>query len=180
MLVKDLGYYKKLHYNVIIEKQEYQGESWYIAYAEELGKYACYGRGNSEAEALKSFNEEKELFIEYLFNEGKNIPEPKDREKSKFSGIFNVRTSSIIHSKLVNQAKELNISLNLYLNQILATAVERKHVEMQVIDKLTEISEKIDKYHFVITELMDFKDNDFQAKYGWDAKYSGLKYLQTA
>jgi len=65
---KDLKYYKALDYNIIIEKEVEDGESWFIAYANELGKFACYGRGETQTEALNSFIEEKNAFIEFLFS----------------------------------------------------------------------------------------------------------------
>ena len=75
---KDLKYYKYLTYNIIVEKQEIDGETWFIAFTNELGKFACYGRGETQIEALNSFMVEKDVFIEYLFSEGKEIPEPKN------------------------------------------------------------------------------------------------------
>ena len=75
---KDLKYYKYLTYNIIFEKQEIDGETWFIAFTNELGKFACYGRGETQIEALNSFMVEKDVFIEYLFSEGKEIPEPKN------------------------------------------------------------------------------------------------------
>ena len=73
---KNLDYYKGLVYTVIVEKQEMDGKCWFIAYTNELGKYACYGRGENQVESLNSFLEEKDGFIDYLFKEGKSIPEP--------------------------------------------------------------------------------------------------------
>jgi predicted HicB family RNase H-like nuclease len=180
MSKKDLNYYKSLQYNVIVEKQEFENEIWYIAYANELGKFACYGRGNTEIEALKCFLEEKENFIEFLFNSKKTIPEPRINENDRFSGTFNVRTSSIIHSELVNQAKELNISLNLYLNQILSRATENKRIDMLLDDKLKEISNKIDNHHFEITKQMKYQNDSLFTRLKWRAEYSKDQYLQTA
>jgi len=179
MSKKDLSYYKKLKYNIIIEEEKFEDEVWFIAYSNELGKYACYGKGDTEVEALQNFIEEKNDFIEYLFTNNKSIPEPETKSERNFSGVFNVRTSSIIHYKLVNQAKDLNISLNLYLNQILAAAVERKQNELIIEEKLFEISRKIDKHHFEITKQMKYQ-NESLSKLKWDAKYSGELYLKTA
>ena len=128
---KPLKYYKNLDYNIIIEKQMEDDEQWYIAFTNELGKLACYGRGDTQAEALASFFQEKDAFIEHLFSEGKHIPLPEPHAQ-KFSGVFNVRTSPTIHANLVTQAKQQGISLNLYLNQILAGAVERKAMQFKV------------------------------------------------
>lgn len=176
---KDLKYYKDLAYNIVVEKQEIDGEIWYIAFANELGKFACYGRGDTQLEAINSFLEEKEVFIEYLFNEGKNIPEPKIDDSEKFSGFFNVRTSSIIHSNLVFQAKELNISLNLYINQILSAAVESNRLENVIMNKLGEICGKIDFHHYEVTRQLRFQDESLKNKLVWTAEY-GNPYLEVA
>jgi uncharacterized UPF0146 family protein len=180
MLKKDLIYYKSLKYKIIIEEQKFEDETWFIAYTNELGKYACYGKGNSEIEALNSFVKEKDAFIEYLFNNNKDIPEPEINTEKAYSGVFNVRTSSIIHAKLVNQAKELNISLNLYLNQILAAAVENKKIEFYLNEKFSEIYRKIDKHHFEITKQMKYQNDNLFSKLKWNAKYSEEKYLKIA
>ena len=181
MSKKDLQYYKALDYNIIIEKQEMDNESWFIAYTNELGKFSCYGQGITQIEALKDFHKEKDDFIEYLFNESKIIPEPKKEESYNFSGIFNVRTSSIIHANLVNQAKDLNISLNLYLNQILASAVERKTVECEIMNKLSEITSQLSSHHHEVTKQLHYKGIKWPNYSDWDAKYFfDSPYLKTA
>lgn len=176
---KDLQYYKELEYNVIIEKQKVEAESWYIAYSNELGKFACYGQGDSQIEALNNFLEEKNFFIEYLFNEGKPIPEPSNEEPTKFSGIFNVRTSSIIHGNLVKQSKELDISLNLYINQILSASIEKKEGENPVMNKLSELCSKLDAHHFEVTKQLSYQREKLSTSYQWAAEYCG-PYLKTA
>lgn len=179
MSKNDLQYYMNLEYNIILERIESEGEGYYIAYSNELGKYACYGRGESHSEALNSFIEEKQTFIEYLFNEGAEIPEPVNKSDEKYSGVFNVRTSSIIHSSLVTQAKELDISLNLYLNQILAAAIEEKSNEKVILNKLAEICGKIDSHHFEVTKQLKYQNDSIKGHYEWSAEYCG-PYLKTA
>ncbi len=178
MPYKDLKYYKNLEYNIIIEKQELDGEIWFIAYANELGKYACYGRGENQVEALNNFLKVKEEFIEYLFNEGFDIPEPVKEETEKFSGVFNVRTSPVIHANLVYQAKKMDISLNLYINQILAAAVEKKKIENEVMNKLTEIYSKLETHHFEVTKQLKYQKENLSGKHRW-TEYEG-SYLKIA
>jgi predicted HicB family RNase H-like nuclease len=169
---KDLKYYKALDYNIIIEKEVEDGESWFIAYARELGKFACYGRGETQAEALKSFIEEKNAFIEFLFNAGKFIPAPKQEEAERFRGVFNVRTSPAIHANLVNQAKEMDISLNLYLNQIITAAVEKKSTENVLMNKLFEICNKLEKHHYEVTNQLRYQKATLQYPNDWVMDYS--------
>jgi predicted RNase H-like HicB family nuclease len=77
MLKKDLAYYKSLQYKIIVEQEQADEETWYIAYTNELGKFACYGKGKTGADALASFEEEKNVFMGFLFENGKSIPEPE-------------------------------------------------------------------------------------------------------
>jgi predicted HicB family RNase H-like nuclease len=179
MLNKDLNYYKSLNYNIIIEKLEVDNESWYIAFTSEFGKFACYGRGDTQVEALNSVLEEKDAFIEYLFNSGKPIPEPHKEEVEKFSGFFNVRTSSIIHANLVHQAKELDISLNLYVNQLLAAAIENHKSENVIMNKLSELCGQLEKHHFEVTKQLKYQTDPLSGTIKWSAEYHGL-YLKSA
>jgi predicted HicB family RNase H-like nuclease len=179
MFVKDLNYFNSLNYNIIIEKQEDNGAHWYIAYTNELGKFACYGRGETPADAIDSFEEEKAVFIEYLFSEGKTIPEPQIPEIEKFSGFFNVRTSPVIHAKLVKQSKDMDISLNLYLNQILSAAVEQHKGENLIMNKLSELCGQLEKHHFEVTKQLNYQKDKLSGVKSWSADFHG-PYLKTA
>jgi len=173
MKSNDLNYYKQLNYSIVIENQTVDDETWFIAYCKEFGKFACYGRGDSQVEALHSFVEEKNAFLEYLFNESMSIPEPINEDSGKFSGIFNVRTSPILHASLVSQAKDMNISLNLYLNQIIAAAVERRALEDKIMDKLQCISTKLEEHHYEVTNQLRYKINKPQIGHDWQGEYCG-------
>ena len=120
MLDKSLQYYKSINYNIIIKREELDGEIRFVAYCSELGINACHGIGNTETEAIESFKLEKDYFIEYLYNAGIEIPIPQDDEINSFSGTFTVRTSPWLHYRLVNQSKIQGVSLNSYLNQVLS------------------------------------------------------------
>jgi antitoxin HicB len=179
MLIKDLNYYKSLDYNIIIEKKKEKGEHWYVAYTNELGKFACYGQGETASEAITSFYEEKDIFIEYLFNEGENIPEPSTSESEKYSGVFNVRTSPVIHAKLVQQSKDMDISLNLYLNQLLSSAVDQHKNENQIMNKLSELCGQLEKHHFEVTKQLNYQKSKLADVHPWQAEYREL-YILTA
>lgn len=159
MSTHKLEYYKNLHYNIIVEKQadEETEEFSFMAYAEELGKMSCYGVGDTEIEALESFKIEKDAFIEYLFKAKKPIPIPKSKDENSYSGIFNVRTSPKIHYTLVKQAEQQNVSLNLYLNQILSNAISEFSLHESLNEKIVEISNKIDNHYYQITNNRQYK-----------------------
>ena len=108
--MKDAKYYKSLDYDIVIRKEEMDGESWFIAYCNEFGAGACFGQGNTREDALNDFLKEKDWFIDFLYSRNEQIPEPT-KEDAIYSGIFSVRTSSWIHSMLVFQSKKQGISL---------------------------------------------------------------------
>lgn len=179
MSEKSLTYDKGVEYNIIIQKQESDGESWFIAYTDELGKFACYGRGETKVEALTSFLEEKDVFIEYLLNEGLNIPEPKSEEIEKYSGFFNVRTSPQLHANLIAQAKEQKVSLNLYVNQIIAAALDSKKNENAILDKIAELSGKLDNHHFEVTKQLQYRKEIGKSSLKYQYEY-GDPYFKVA
>lgn len=139
---KNLQYYKSLEYNTIIKQEQLDGEKWYIAYCNEFGMNACHGIGEDRIAALKSFVEEKDAFIEMLYENGEMIPEVSQEEQS-LSGIFSVRTSPWIHSALTLQAKMNGVSLNSYINQLLSYGVGQCEASLKCERLIKEMDSKI-------------------------------------
>lgn len=138
MSQKKLQYYKDLEYNIIIKQEELDGEKWYVAYCNELGLNACHGIGEDKVSALNSFIEEKDAFIEMLYNKGDVIPDVSDEEQN-FSGIFSVRTSSWIHSTLVLQAKLNGVSLNSFVNQLLSYGAGQRDTSLKCERRIKDL-----------------------------------------
>lgn len=145
MSKKSIEFYKKLNYDIKIVHEEMDADSWYIAYAVELGKLSCFGRGDSPEEAVKDFILNKNAFIELLYERNEDIPMPI--KESDFSGTFNLRTTPEIHKELTVQAKEVGKSLNQYVNFILGKHVYRqdafKEIDNSLKEKFEEFSNKI-------------------------------------
>ena len=120
--MKSLEFYKSLEYDIIIRREELDGETWYVAYNNEFGLSACHGIGDTREEAVNSYLEEKDAFLELLYSRQSPIPEPSPASNS-FSGTFSVRTSPWLHSMIAKQAEKNNVSINSYLNQILAYCI---------------------------------------------------------
>ncbi len=156
---KNLLYYTRLNYEIHIEQERDENETWFIAYCDELGRGSCRGTGADSQEALKNFLQDKSEFIELLYNEKKTIPEPKPREEpeSMLSGTFNIRTSPQIHGLLSLQAKERGISLNLYVNQLLATGSALHEAKRFFDEKCNRIEDKIDAHHYQMTSQLDYQ-----------------------
>ena len=146
MLPKDLKYYQSLEYNVIIKKEELDGERWYVAYCNELGINACHGIGATQEEALRSFIEEKNAFIEFLFENGDTIPEVIQTEQN-LSGTFSVRTSPWIHASLVDASKKYGLSLNAYVNQLLSFGIGRESESIRCESMIHELGSRLENQH---------------------------------
>lgn len=117
--MKNLEYYKNLEYRIIIEHQRFEDETFYICYSEELGKYSCFGQGDSIEEAIKCFYTEKDYFIESLYSNNLSIPEPEKSVEGLLSGVFNLRMDPGTHTLLANQARKNKLSLNQYVNRLI-------------------------------------------------------------
>jgi predicted HicB family RNase H-like nuclease len=159
---RDLNYYQKLKYKVIIERNEDEGYVWYHAYTKELGKFSCYGSGETADEAVQKFYEIKDEFLDHLFSEDLKVPEPEDEGAiEKYSGTFNVRTSKVIHFLLSRQAYENEVSMNAYLNQILATAVGVEEHEQKTNIKIRDLTKKMDKVQQTLDKSIRYGTIDF-------------------
>jgi len=153
-LKKDLAYYQNLDYKVIIESVNDEFGKEYIAYCNELGKYSCYGTGKTLTEAVEKFLQDKNEFIEYLFDEQKPIPEPIiQTEEPLPNGVITLRTMPVMHAQLICQAKESTVSLNQYLNQIIGNA--------------SAVAEMKNHFDRQIQYVCDRMTANFEAFYGW-------------
>ncbi len=174
---KSLSYYQSLDYDVIIEKDRYEDEEWYIAYCDELGRGSCYGTGDTPQEALEMFLKDKNAFIEELYRAKRPIPEPRPREDQEtvLSGIFNVRTTPQLHGLLSGQAKKSGVSLNHYVNQLLAMGAMVGEIKQYFDGKCNALEDKIDAHHYqMTTQMIDYQKHTVETrKPDWDlsAKY---------
>ncbi len=164
---KNLNYYLSLDYEVHIEKEKYENEEWYIAYCEELGRGSCYGTGATQQEALNDFLNDKNEFIKELYSQKRPIPEPRPKEEFEktLSGVFNVRTTPQVHGLLAKQAKKNGVSLNHYVNQLLAMGTTFGEMKSYFNEKCNALEDKIDEHHYQMTDQMvDYKKHTMQTK----------------
>lgn len=144
---KDLTYYLNLPYEIRIETDIDEGKKVYYAYISELGRHACYGKGNTREEALSSLDEVKKDIIASYLEHNNPVPEPSAPiEDILPRGKFVVRTNPIIHKRLLDQSRQMGISLNLLVNQLLvhnAQSVELKNYFDQKFDRLEKCFEQL-------------------------------------
>lgn len=147
-------------YRTILEKMwdEDEGRYFYIAYHEEFGKYSCRGEGQTADEAIKSLDAERKDLIEILIEKGKPVPEPStDNNETLPSGNFPVRTSPIMHQRLLKMAKERNISLNLLVNQLLSQNLTCEQIFQYFDRRLSKTEVKIDRNFQEIKLIQEYE-----------------------
>lgn len=90
---------------------------WFVRIKELPG---CISQGETPEEALAMIGDAMRGWLEVSIESGDPIPEP--REEEEFSGKFMVRLPRSLHRRLVELAQEEGVSLNQYINTILASA----------------------------------------------------------
>lgn len=93
-----------------------QEDKGYIANVPELK--GCSAFGSSPEGALKEVKIAAKLWLETAKKSKMPIPHPK---KHRYSGRILIRTIPAIHQKIVEKAEEEHLSLNQYINYLLAT-----------------------------------------------------------
>jgi predicted RNase H-like HicB family nuclease len=115
---KDVEYYSKLPYSIIIEKWDDGEGPYYLARVAELPH--CMIHGNTPEEAVSEIEEVKRDWIKSNLERGFKIPEPTQH---KNSGQIRLRIPPSLHKVLSDRAMVEGVSLNQYMNTALAQAV---------------------------------------------------------
>jgi len=116
--MKDLEYYMGLNYEIKVRRlTEEEGAGWF---AEIPLLPGCMSDGETFDELLHNIEDAKKCWIETCLERGKPVPEPKEEN---YSGQFRVRLPKSLHKKLVEKAREENVSLNQYIVYQLARSV---------------------------------------------------------
>ena len=113
---KNIDYYLKLPYTLIVSVEEDNEDSCYVARLQEIPY--LIGTGSTPEAAIKELGINKRLKFETDIELGNAIPEP-----SKYSGQFHIRVGTSIHESLARLASAEDISLNQYITNILAQKV---------------------------------------------------------
>jgi antitoxin HicB len=113
---KNIDYYLSLPYTIELIPEPQEG--WFVAIKELPG---CMTDSDTPEEALKEIREIQREWLEIAIEEGIDIPEPRMDED--YSGRFNLRVPRSLHRRLVETAEREGVSLNQYINDVLAGAV---------------------------------------------------------
>jgi predicted RNase H-like HicB family nuclease len=120
-LEKDVGYYTRLPYTIIMRRDD---EGDLVAKIDELP--GCSAHGATPAEALENLAEAQQLWIEDCIEAGQPVPEPEAEEETLPSGKWLQRVPRSLHQKLVQLARRENVSLNQLVTSMLSEAIGTK------------------------------------------------------
>jgi antitoxin HicB len=112
---KTVEHYLELPYT--IELQHDPDEGWFARVKELRG---CMSQGDTKAEALEMIEDALRAWLEVALETGLSIPEPGSEDA--YSGKFVVRVPRSLHRRLVEAASQEGVSLNQYINVVLARA----------------------------------------------------------
>jgi antitoxin HicB len=115
---KDVEYYDKLPYNIILETWDDGKGAYYVARVAELPH--CMIHGDTPEEAIREIETVKREWIESNVKRGNKIPEPVAR---KYSGQISLRIPPSLHRLLINASTVQDVSLNQYMTMALANFV---------------------------------------------------------
>jgi len=115
---KELEYYAKLPYTVIVEQWDDSEGPYWVARIAELPH--CLIHADTPEEVIKEIQEVKMDWIKSNLERGLRIPEPRPR---KYSGQIRLRISPSLHKLLAYRAEAEGMSLNQYMATALATSV---------------------------------------------------------
>jgi len=124
--IKDLKYYEKLPYNIILETWDDGDGTYYVARVAELPH--CIIHGDTPEEAIREIEVVKREWIESNLKRGRQIPEPVTR---KYSGQISLRIPPSLHRLLVNTSMVQDVSLNQFMTMALANFVGSQSSEVK-------------------------------------------------
>ena len=113
---KPLDYYLELKYPMTIDEAP---EGGYFIGIEELR--GCYAQGETVEEAFEMIEIAKKLWMESVYEDGQEIPEPAGLQG--YSGKILVRAPTSLHKALDRMADKEGVSLNQFLVATLSKAV---------------------------------------------------------
>lgn len=128
---KNLDYYARLPYTIILEQHDDADTPYWVARVAELPH--CLITGDTPVEALKEIEEVKLDWIKSNLEDGLPIPEPRPH---KYSGQVRLRMPPSLHQHLVYLASAEDVSLNQYMVSALSRAAGYSEAQEKTKDKV--------------------------------------------
>jgi antitoxin HicB len=123
METKQIEQYLTLPYTIEVTRDEGEGYSGWFARLVELP--GCMTQADTFEELGEMIQDAMRAWIVTALENGQTIPEPRPVEE--YSGKFVVRLPKSLHRQLVEAAERDGVSLNAYINVVLARSVGQEN-----------------------------------------------------
>ncbi|HXU25083.1 MAG TPA: type II toxin-antitoxin system HicB family antitoxin [Tepidiformaceae bacterium] len=111
--------YMELPYHITLVRDVAEDTAGWVASVLELP--GCFAQGQSQEEALAHLRDVMESWLDYMLEEGSEVPLPADEPTR--NGKILLRLPASLHVRLAREAELEGVSLNQYLLGIAAGAV---------------------------------------------------------
>lgn len=118
-MIKDLDYYMKLPYNIVIEQSP---EGGYVGWIPDLK--GCITQAETREEIMLMIDDAKKCWLEVALEDGEAIPEPQS--ETTFTGKFNLSIPKSLHRRLAMTAEDEGVSLNQLAIYLLADGLKAR------------------------------------------------------
>jgi antitoxin HicB len=131
MLAEELiRYYLAQPYRISVTHRDDDSEQPWLAAVEELA--GCETRGASAEEAVSRIPHALAEWVAGAQAAGREIPEPRDARH--YSGKLLVRMPQSLHAELAHAAEREQVSLNAYMNGVLAAAINWRQAPPNTVE----------------------------------------------
>ncbi|MBQ8522763.1 MAG: toxin-antitoxin system HicB family antitoxin [Clostridia bacterium] len=121
----------------VIPSVDVDGKTYWTAFFPSID--GCIGGGDSAEEAISEAQENLEIYLEYLKEQKR--PLPQEYEENKYSGKISLRISKSTHQKVSEIAEKEGISLNALLNNAIESYIGVKKLDIDLNKKIEQIRE---------------------------------------
>ena len=124
----------------------------------------CVGGGDTPEEAVAEAQENLEIFLDYLREEKKKVPD--EYNPPEYSGKIALRIAKSTHKRVAERAEQEGISINTFLSNAIEYVLGIKKYE-HMIDKKIDSLKAIAGTSYIIQMEMNSKVNEL-----WAADYN--------
>ena len=133
----------------VIPKKDAQGRTYWTAFFPAID--GCIGGGDTAEDAIKEAEENLDIFLEYLKDEGELIP--SEYEENNYSGKIALRTSKTTHRKLTQISNEEGISINMLINNAIESYIGKSEYSRDFDKKIEAIQKASSQWVLLKNEI---------------------------
>lgn len=125
----------------IVPNVDVEGKTYWKAFFPAIE--GCIGGGNTAEEAVNEAQENLEVYLEYLQEEKRSLPE--EYVENSYSGKIALRIAKSTHQKIAQLSDSEGISINSIINNAIENYLGSKKYENAIDKKIEEIFENTNK-----------------------------------